>query len=316
MNGENGEIEMLVSKPTPPPDYTLFANGTPFASKGNIILLSAPPKGGKSTLCTLLAAAALGANACGITGDFGQNEKKLVWIDTEQTEYYAALQFKRAARLSGLTMEKCDMHAKFWNFANVHYRKRNQLLTEKINEANDCLVILDGIGDFVLEGINDEKAAVRFVDNLLKTAKRQKITIVATLHANANGLARGWLGAETLRKCETNLCVKTQKNGFAVDFPFTRGPNPTEFYFYLDSEGLPVTTCEVTSNNGGNKQSKFSAEFWTKIFDGEENLSPAELKKRIVETGVNDGFARKLISNSKSEGFLIQTEKGKDYSLF
>lgn len=266
-----GSEKISLLNPPPPPAYILSAGGIPFASPGNLILLSAPPKAGKSTLCAILAAAALNADAgvCGLTSAL-TGQKRLTWIDTEQSAHYAALQFQRAARLSGLSLEEIETNeiAEFHTFRNVSLNNRSKLLIQKINETKDGLIIIDGIGDFLLEGINDEKAAVKFVNQLLLLAHYGNAVLLLTLHTNANGLARGWLGAEILRKCETNLTIKPKNGGFIVDFALTRSLTPPSFSFSLDENGAPASIEKSHRKSYQGRPTKFDLDFWVKTFDG------------------------------------------------
>lgn len=304
-----GSEKINLLNPPPPPNYVLSVKGIPFASPGNIILLSAPPKAGKSTLCALLAAAALNPDAdiCGLKSEFNL-AKRLVWIDTEQSEYYATLQFQRAALLSKLTKEQVCQNAEFYTYRNVSLSNRPKLLIQALNEIKNGLVIVDGIGDFLIEGINDEKAAVKFVNQLLLTAQHTNNVLLLTLHANANGLARGWLGAEILRKCETNLTIKPKNGGFVIDFIFTRNLPPPSFSFFLGLDNS-LTTDKIEKI----KTEKYGIDFWTKIFLNENELTPSELKARLTDKGISPAAAFKIISRAKSDQILNQTAKGKKY---
>lgn len=296
----------------PAPAFTLLSDGIPFASGGNLIALIGPPKAGKSTLCAIIAAAAVGQmDVCGIRG---QKLKKITWIDSEQTDYYARLQFQRAAQLSGLGLAEFDRQNEFYALRKAHLCERSEALFNILYRSRDSLIIADGITDFIPDGINNEGAAVGLCAQIMNIAETNNLTFLAVIHTNNGGNARGWVGGELTRKVETSIHIKTNDAGlFDVTFPYTRGRKPNPFSFMICENGLPYLIDAPLKEPG--RPEKYSADFWTNLFDGKNELTTAELREKLIARGVKESVTKQAISDAKRKGILAQSGERMPYNL-
>lgn len=297
------------------PNYTLFSGGVPFASEGNLITVTGPPKAGKSTLCAMITAAAANPEiaVCGLNS---QKINKIFLFDSEQTKYYAKRQIKHACTLSNLNPVDFVERGKFYGLRQASISERYKILFHLLSKVRNALVIIDGVTDFVSEGINDEKGAVELCAELMRVAEANALTIIAVIHTNSGGQqARGWVGSELTRKVETSIHIKANDAGvFDVTFPYTRGRKPSPFSFIIDDDsGLPRIVNDVPKDPG--RPEKYGVDFWKELFRDRKELTYAELMERLIAKGYNQSTSKSNIKRAKLKGFLLQpTERG-PYSL-
>lgn len=301
------------------PNYTLFSGGVPFASEGNLITVTGPPKAGKSTLCAMITAAAANPEiaVCGLNSE---KIDKIILFDSEQTKYYVKRQIKHACTLSNLSPVDFVKRGKFYGLRQASITERYEILFRLLGKVRNALVIIDGVTDFVSEGVNDEKGAVALCGELMRVAEANALTIIAVIHTNNGGeQARGWVGSELTRKVETSINIKTKEKEagvFDVTFPYTRGKKPAPFSFIIDDEsGLPVLVNDVPKDPG--RPEKYDAQFWKDLFDGQKELKYKEIQKRLKEQGemIRNDAATSAIRRAKDRGILAQEAQGKPYYL-
>lgn len=299
------------------PNFTLFSGGVPFASAGNLIALTGPPKAGKSTLCSIITAAAANPeiDVCGLNSE---KLDKIFLFDSEQTKYYAKRQLKHACNLSNLTPVNFVERGKFYGLRQASIKERYEILLHSLSKIRNALVIIDGVTDFVNEGINDETAAVELCAELMRVAEANALTIIAVIHTNNGGGARGWVGSELTRKVETVMNVKVNDAGvFDVTFPYTRGRKPAPFSFIIDeTSGLAILVNDVPKDAG--RPEKYPFELWRKVYgmDSDKGLYTDELKDRLEKEGIERDRAGDIISEAKKKGYLTQEKKrGAPYFL-
>lgn len=301
-----------------PPEFTLFFEGVPFATIGNVTGLMGPEKSGKSTLSSMIAAAAVNPeiDVCGFSS---QGLQKIILIDTEQCNYYAGLQFRRAGDLSGLNPITFDAKSDLYTLRSASIKERYEILFEVLEDAPKySLVIVDGITD-VLESINDEATAAELWHALTDIAEKKKITVIAVIHTNKTEIARGWVGAELQKKCEAIIKIKNDEKNNVFDFVFalTRGKRPTGGTFAINDEnGKPYRVNDVPKPVG--KPEKYGVEFWRGVYGNDTKLPLVAdaLKDRLEKEGVERKRAGDIISEAKKKGYLTQEDKrGAPYFL-
>jgi archaellum biogenesis ATPase FlaH len=300
------------------PEFTLFFEGVAFATIGNVTGLIGPEKSGKSTLSSMIAAAAANPeiDVCGFSS---QGLQKIILIDTEQCNYYAGLQFKRAGYLSGLDAKIFAGKSDFYTLRSASIEERRAVLFEVLDDApNYSLVIVDGITD-VLDSINDEATAAELWHELTDIAEKKKITIIAVIHTNNGGVARGWVGAELQKKCEAIIKIKNDEKNNVFDFVFslTRGKRPTGGTFVINDEnGKPYRVNDLPKDAG--RPEKYPFKFWVGVYGNDTKLPLVTdaLKDRLEKEGIERSKAGDIIREAKKKGYLTQEDKrGAPYFL-
>lgn len=143
------------------------------------------------------------------SGCLEKDKNRVVFVDTEQSEYYVQLVAKRVMKSAGL-----DEATNFdvYGLRPFDTAERNQMIEEIIESTPDLgLLVIDGVRD-VVTSINDEEEATRWANKLLKWTQKHQIHITTVLHQNKGDFnARGHLGTELVNKAELTLSVEVDK---------------------------------------------------------------------------------------------------------
>jgi len=139
------------------------------------------------------------------------NAKNLLYIDTERSKGDNNHSWQRFLRRSGIEHGGAAPATVRWENIKALEALKDRLsyLWSRIDAENAPeLVFIDGIGDFVSDpNASDECTAL--VYHLGAVADIRNIAIMVSLHTNPlNPKARGVLGSELWRKCESVLIIE------------------------------------------------------------------------------------------------------------
>lgn len=186
------------------------------------------------------------------------------------------------------------------------------------------LVILDG-GSDLIEDVNDPKRAPELVGEWLALSSRFNCHLHVVIHLNESNQAgidpRGWLGKESLRKCEAQFALssegdrtkvhthKHRKAGIAKDAAFA--------FEWNEEAGRHISVGIVESDSAAKEQQ--TRHEWLGLIEavfseaagGTGSLSAAfrhnQLKAAIMEVeGCSDGKGKGLISKMSKAGLLTK----------
>lgn len=196
----------------------------------------------KKTFCISMFLASTAKNGLTqerIKGELPPDKKRVIFFDTEQSEYYVQKVFHRVCKLIGSTPD----HFEAYCLRKFTPAERLELIDTAIQTKTDLgFVTIDGIRDLVTS-INDEEEATKIASYILKWTQEKQIHIVTALHQNKGDLnARGHLGTELVNKAQTVLSVSldaNNKNISIVEAEFCKDREPETFAFYVNEEGLP-----------------------------------------------------------------------------
>ena len=93
-----------LSKEYAEPSYLIKSNGVGTIPRGDIIAVKAKSKNGKTFLCSILAAVAMGAEWGSLNA--AENDCKVMFIDTEQNEKNVARVARRVHAMTGKDIHK------------------------------------------------------------------------------------------------------------------------------------------------------------------------------------------------------------------
>ena len=214
----------------------------------------------KKTFCISMFLASMAKNGLTqerIKGDLPPDKNRVIFFDTEQSEYYVQKVFHRVCEIIGSTPDNFEAYC----LRKFTPGERLQLIDTAIQSFPDLgFVAIDGIRDLVTS-INDEEEATKIASFILKWTQEKQIHIIAALHQNKGDLnARGHLGTELVNKAQTVLSVSrdpNDKNLSIVEAEFCRDSEPETFAFYVDEEGLPQLITNYLPNpprKGGRPQ--------------------------------------------------------------
>lgn len=221
-------------------EFLFRVSGILTLSLGDIHLIQAQAKQGKSTLVTILVAACIG-------GKFGAVEYALhkdirvAVFDTEQFECDTQRQYRNMVEIGGNEGEN-HIELAVYNLRPFGYDERCKVVREVILREKPQFVVIDGIRDLTPD-INDPVRCPELVQQMMQLASEVECAILGVLHNNpGEGKARGWLGTEWINKCGYSYEVEKNGSVVTVKTPINRGAPVPEWQFTFGEGGKP--TCD------------------------------------------------------------------------
>jgi len=209
----------------PRPETVFGMDGIPVFTKKSLSTLIGKAKSGKTTCTSWVIAQII------------QQKLVVLWIDTEQGQYYASRTQSWVLHIAKL-LSSPYLHFYDLKIHNPDIRtKIIELLIEKIKPD---IVVIDGVRDLVFD-INSPEEATISVGNLMRWADVWDCHILSIIHQNkGNEHARGHIGSEMINKSETVIAVSMDEQKTTICEPaFTRGEPFPIFAFIRDANGVP-----------------------------------------------------------------------------
>lgn len=315
------------------PDTVLSVNGQVVSTRKNIFGITGKAKVGKSFLMTLIMSSILKKGELGALASYlPKGKDKIVYIDTEQSEYHVSLILKRVeSMIEEYKMENLFMYA----FDAVPTAQRMQYTEWLICNTPDIgLVIIDGIADLVMS-VNDEIIATETADWMRRMATVNDISIGYVLHQNPsdNAKMRGHLGTVLMNKSETVIQITSSKEDESVKLvqtTQTRNRKPDDWSFEI-IDGIPtiMDNC-YTEPTVGRKKARIlnDLEKYDILLETYKNLPKSQglgysvLTEKIREiyidrhgdVGVN--AVKDLQKYCKEMGWIVQDGPKKPFLLY
>jgi hypothetical protein len=218
--------------PPPKPPPVLSLGGKPICTAGNVSVLQAGIKAGKSAAVGGIVAACIAGDDGGDTLGFTADNallKAVIHFDTEQTPHDHDQLIRRSLRRAGVD------HPPDWFesycLTDCEISDRREMVRLILDDAKErhggiYLAIVDGVAD-LCHNVNDIPEANGLVAEIVRLAITHDAPILAVLHENPgqdSGKTRGHLGSELARKAETNLRLqKDPKTGSQFEPPPSPG---------------------------------------------------------------------------------------------
>ena len=312
----------------PPVAFSLL--NVVFGTLGNISMIIGKAKSRKSMFLAWITAGILGGITKYIQSHITQ--RKVIYFDTEQSNYHAQLQVKRIFSLLGFRSKNLIYVA----LREYNPKQRLEIIeTALSSEDNIGYVIIDGIADLMSRGINDEEEATKMSSKLMKWSTVYNIHITCVLHQNKGDTnAKGHLGAYLVQKSETVLAVKKMDNSKEISIVsphYSRGIEIEDIHFSIDEYGIPFIVEDAVVNSYKNdkpKKDPFDYEIEThkkllvQIFNGSEELKRRDLMDNIMHYSqkhlgvkIADNKSRQWVKYYSEEGFIVQNGKLKPFKL-
>ena len=240
-----------------PKEFIFKVMGIPTISIGDIHLIQAQAKQGKSTLVTILVAVC----RC---GQFGPVEyaldhpSKVIVFDTEQFEGDSHSQLMMMHELGE---DDNGTEIMMFNLRKLGFAERTAFVKQAILREKPTLVIIDGIRDLIAD-INDSVGCPLLVQDLMQLASEVSCAIISVLHNNPrDGKARGWIGTETTNKSGYSIEVEKSGSVVTVKTPVFRGAPVPEWQFAFGEGKKPTFETafiqhRINSNIEKNKEEK------------------------------------------------------------
>lgn len=322
-----------VKEVIPPPQVALYINNEILGTLGNFSLITGKAKAKKSFLISMAVSSALTKKLLHgiLKGSLPNEQNEVLYFDTEQGKYHVQKAVKRICKQINID-EPTNLYAFYLRSLNP--AERLQFIETEIY-SNDKIgfVVIDGIKDLVIS-INDEAEATMIASKLLKWTEERDIHIVTVLHQNkGDNNARGHIGTELINKAETVLSVTVVDNDKEVSIvepQQCRNREPESFAFSIDENGLPfiVNAYEPPIkkiNNSFNvtelepyKKYQLLTEVFSHGIEFKYGELVSQLKiayKKQLKKDLGDNRIKDLITDCKNNNWLIQSDKGKPYTL-
>lgn len=235
------KLRLLPTDDIPKPDAVLFFGDNMVWTRKNISCVTGKAKVGKTFLMTLLNEAVLMKGEFQILQSYlPKGKDKILYIDTEQSDYHILLILKR---IKDVVEERIDKLYMF-NFDVLDVQERKEYTKELIYNTPDIgLVVIDGIADLIYD-TNDIRESSQMVSDLRKWATEKDVHIVNVLHQNPSqsDKMRGHLGTILTNKSETVIQISSSKENEAVKLVetlATRNKKPENWSFEIIN-GIPI----------------------------------------------------------------------------
>lgn len=293
-------------------DEALIPQGIEIPKPESVFCMDGIPVFTKKSLSTLIGRAKSGKTTCTawIIAQSIKDRQLVVWIDTEQGEYYGSRTQYWVLSIAGIP--ECQF-LKYYDLKTHNPSIRTKIIELLITELHPDIVVVDGIRDLVFD-INGAEEATITVGNLMKWADNHNCHILSILHQNkGNEHARGHLGSEMINKSESVIKVTKEDNSaLTVCEPeFSRGEPFPSFAFIRDENGLPsMVSYQPKITGGGENQKKISPNdvergahytYLIKAFGIDKKLSYGELIPAISASFESSGITLGVV---KVKGFI------------
>jgi hypothetical protein len=226
------------------PPVILRVGDSVIGTLGNFSASTGKAKSKKTfNVCAIVAAALTNSTVLSYTASLPEGKRKILYVDTEQSDYHCERVLKRILQLAGQPANKHPGMLEFLSLRRHNPKIRLAIIEEAIyNTEGIGLIIIDGIRDLAYD-INSPSEATDLITSLMKWTDERKIHIHTVLHLNkGDDNTRGHLGTELNNKAETVLQItkdEFDKNISSVSSTYIRDVDFEPFAFRINADILP-----------------------------------------------------------------------------
>ena len=270
------------SEPYHPPRWTLSHNGTPFANRGELHIVTGKSGHGKTAFMSQVMATLL----CGKFGGMSYEGEPpqlpvVLYIDTEQGKDDTIAIKNRVCSLAGIPFDKpCERFKVARLRDTVTAAERWQQILKLAYLIHPDVMFIDGLLDIV-EDYNEQKECTPIIRELMIMATHYDMSTWCVLHENPTTEKMvGSLGSIAQRKVTEVFAVRKHKNDKDKD----KKPNRPPIYFsveQLKARGKDVDDWdfEILSVEGWGRPQEIS----DTPAPPQQTSTEDELKKQIVK---------------------------------
>ena len=219
---------------------------TPIITYGNIGIIQAQPKQGKSFFMSLVSSVFLSTKGENSYGGKLRGHSRggcVLHIDTEQGKWHCQRMFRRPINMNEDSVIEC-YHT--YGLRRVGYKDKLEFLDWKMKqlaeEGNTIdLVIIDGVADLCAD-VNDNVSTRVLTDKLMEWSAVYNCAILGVIHTNfGSKKATGHLGSHLQKKVETLINIERVDDSKEVEVECTMSRNTSfeTFRFEVDNYGYP-----------------------------------------------------------------------------
>ena len=278
-----GGLLLDFAEPYHPPRWTLSHNGTPFANRGELHIVTGKSGHGKTAFMSQVMATL-------ISGRFGnmvyEGEKQftpvVLYVDTEMGKDDTIAIKNRVCSLAGIPFDRPSEHFKVARLRDtLTAAERWQQILKLAYVVRPDVMFIDGLLDIV-EDYNEQKECTPIIRELMIVATHYDMSTWCVLHENpTTDKMVGSLGSIAQRKVTEVFAVRKHKNEKEKE----RKPNRPPIYFtveQLKARGKDVDDWdfEILNVEGWGRPQEISD---TVAPPAQPKDADGELTKRIVK---------------------------------
>lgn len=177
------------------------------AGRGMVVAIVGEQKSGKSFVVQNIVASSLneGIQTCYFSNKLGPSER-IVFFDTEQSEYFYKRSQERIYKLAGLRVNPIRYEA--YHLRRLSVADRMKSVEYFIKDGPPpAMIIIDGLVD-LCRNFNDERESSEVVDKLLQWSDETGAMLLTVLHLTKSaGFMRGHLGTALQNKIDAAIEV-------------------------------------------------------------------------------------------------------------
>ena len=316
-----------LSQPPPQAEARYFLAGVPVFRAGNLSVIAAKPKAGKTAVVgallssTLLPAESNHVDCLGFTAIPNSKGQAVLHLDTEQSRWDHYALVKRALIRAGV--KDAPRWLLSYGIPDFSAAERFESFITLANDAAQRFggihsIIVDGTAD-LLPDVNDAERANEVTACLLRIATTYEASVIVLIHLNPDGgKTRGHLGSELERKAETNVRIEKQ-NGISTIFapdnrgaPISKAKGPR--FAWCDASGMHKSVSPQDSRTAPTDSGDALSVLADKIFEGTAAIGTNDAQRKIQSIrGCSETTAKNLWRRLKSQRLVQLAADGKKY---
>ncbi len=301
---QNSRLDL--SQNIPDPQMLVSKGNLPVCTRGNFSFVIGLPGARKSFLCSGIAGAFLNENGCmGLDNPNGTG--KLLWIDTEQAPGHVAKIGRRLHRIAGLPTNINSDNIIIHMLREYQPPVRHKIFYTCMNLYHPDFIVLDGVSDLIADP-NSSEQSTSVINDLMAFTKEYDCHVLTVIHANVGSeKARGHLGSEALRKCETAIFAEAKGDITLCKWAKTRDMRPMDFAFMV-LEGLPVEAEYIPVVAKIDKLQQILSSVMPQY---PATITYSNLRQKLMlQLGVKASASEKNIKKAVDNGYIIKNQVG------
>ena len=329
----SGVYVVDMANPSEPQEYMMEYQDIAYRPRGDLSVLKAKKKSGKSTFLKIEVACMISesgkvhgmSRSCLPGTDIIRPPYKVLWLDTEQSHASSDKCYRQVLQMAGLPLNVNSPNLRMVNSRMNNPDERLAMLEEEVYAGTYDVVVLDGIKDLAKD-INDPTETDMIVNKVLQILQDTKVAFIAVIHENPakdSDKMRGWLGTEIGNKAFEIQDVKhNPKTGvFTVSNPDRREKNIPPYGFRFDEDDMlepcepePEKGFEVVVGPGPGPQSLSKEEKqWLQFSKAYESnldvcLTQEEIVKNLMLIGMSETTIKRRVKYFEVNKKLIKYE--------
>jgi len=298
---KDSELDLSKDIPNPPP--VLFQGDKVMMSKGDFSAVVGAAKSRKTFCITAMVGAYLSDDeymGMSSPGDAGN----VLWIDTEQSIYYAAKVARRICRIAGFNEHENNKRFRMLCLREFSPGTRFKMVDTAIRLYKPQLAIIDGAADLI-EDVNDSAESSKLSTLLMNLTKELNNHIITVLHTNPGGdKPRGHLGTNFLNKAQALFIVKADGEVSTVSVERCRDIAVSDWAFKINDKGLPEITSMPEDTTKADTLKSVFYRFTTPI-------DRIKLRDAIMQQeNIKKSMACRRIKEALTDNILLENKMG------